>query len=124
MKEYWKDLALRGTPLFHCFLMAVFALTFGVLPIVLVIFYMKTLGILWLPLVMVYWLLLSVAARQVFRLRELRKERFLYGDELFFQLYPRLKRAEERKMRREAERKRHPSRPKRGRQDRTNGIFE
>ena len=36
--------------------------------------------------------------------REKREERFLYGDELYFQLYPRDKRAEERKMQRKARR--------------------
>ena len=102
MKKRLKDLVLILTPVFQCYLIALFAFLFGVLPIAFVFLNMKKIGIFWLPIVFAYFLLLSVVARQLARQKELIEERALYGDELFFQVYPRLKKVEERKLRRKA----------------------
>ena len=102
LKEWFSDLGLTLGPLGHCLLIAFFAFIGDVIPVAYIFTHLETLRYFWIPLLVAYWLLLSVVARQLIRRRELIEERFLYGDELFFQVYPRLKRAEERKQRRRA----------------------
>lgn len=99
MKERWKDILLTLTPLFHCFLLVTAAFVLGVAPLAALVLNLKRLRWLWLPLFAAYVLFLSMVGRQLARRREMIQERFLYGDELFFRLYPHFKRMEERKKR-------------------------
>ena len=99
IKERIKDSFLPLVPVLQCFLVAIFTLLFAILPIAFLFTHLKMLGYFWLPLLIAYYLFLSVVSRQVIRRREMIEERFLYGDELFFQLYPHFKRVEERKKR-------------------------
>lgn len=104
LKRRFRGFLLTVTPLFQSYLIALAAFVFVVLPVAFVIINLKRLGWLWLPLFITYWLLLSVVYRLIILHREKREERFLYGDELYFQLYPRDWRREERKMQRKARR--------------------
>ena len=104
MKRRFRDFILTVTPLFQSYLIALAAFVFAALPVALVIINLKRLGWLWLPLFITYWTLLSVVYRLIILHREKREERFLYGDELYFQLYPRDRRREEHKMQRKARR--------------------
>ena len=107
LKERFQDAVLTVTPVFQCLLIFFTAVLFVGIPAVLLFTNLKTLGIFWIPVLIVYWTFLSVVARQVVRRKEMMVERFLYGDELFFQVYPHFKRVEERKMRRKAWLERH-----------------
>lgn len=104
LKIRFRDFVLVITPLFQSYLIALVAFVFVVLPVALIMCNLKLLRWRWLPAFFAYWLFLRMVYRLVIRHRRMREERFLYGDELFFQLYPRAKRAEERKLRRKARR--------------------
>ncbi len=104
VKKSFRDFILTATPLFQGYLIALVAFVFVVLPVAFIIINLKWLGWLWLPLFITYWALLSVVYRLIILHREKREERFLYGDELYFQLYPRDRRREERKMQRKTRR--------------------
>ena len=99
MKERFRDLKLTLTPLFHCLLLVLAAFVLGIAPLAALVLNLKRLRWLWLPLFAAYWLFLSMVGRQLARRREMIQERFLYGDELFFQLYPHFRRMEELKKR-------------------------
>ena len=75
------------------------------MPVALIICNLKLLRWLWLPIFLLYWLALIMVYWMIVRHREKREERFLYGDELYFKLYPRDKLKEERRLRRIARRK-------------------
>lgn len=105
IKEWLKDAVLVLTPPFQCLLAVLATAVFAVLPVVLVFSNFETLGILWLPILMVYTLFLSIVVRQVYRYQEMQAERFIYGDEMFFEAYPHFKKIEERKKRFKAWRK-------------------
>ena len=97
VKEWFENVVLVFTPIFHCLLAAGAALLLAVFPVMYVFSNFETLGILWLPLLFAWALFLSILTWQVYRIRELQVERFIYGDEVFFEAYPRMKKLEERK---------------------------
>lgn len=97
MKSRFRDIFLPFVPLLHCFAIVIATFLLVIVPVACVIMNLKTLGIFWLPVLLLYWLFLSVASRQVIVYREIMQERYLYGDdELFFEVYPHFKRIEDR----------------------------
>lgn len=105
IKEFFKVAILVLTPPFQCLLVVFATAVFAILPVVLVFSNFETLGIFWLPILLAYTVFLSVVVRQVYRYQEMQAERFIYGDELFFEAYPHFKKIEERKKRFKAWRK-------------------
>lgn len=99
------DIILVLTPPFQCLLVVFATAVFAVMPVVLVFSNFKVLGYFWLPILLAYTVFLSVVVRQIYRYQEMQAERFIYGDELFFEAYPHFKKIEERKKRFKAWRK-------------------
>ncbi len=99
-----RNFILTVTPLVHGYLIALVAFCFVVMPVALIICNLKLLRWFWLPIFLLYWLALSVVYWLIIRHREKREERFLYGDDLYFRLYPRDKIREERRLKRMARR--------------------
>lgn len=110
IKEFFKVAVLVLTPVFQCLLAVLATAVFAILPVVLVFSNFETLGILWLPILFVYTLFLSVVCWQIYRYQEMQAERFIMGDEVFFEAYPRFKKFEERKKKFKAWRKKLCSR--------------
>jgi hypothetical protein len=104
-KEFFQNMILILSPVCHCMLVVLATFLLVILPVALILTNLDVLGILWLPIFCMHWLFLSVMARQVYRYQEMQAERFIYGDELFFEAYPRMKKLEDRKKRFEAWRK-------------------
>jgi hypothetical protein len=113
LKIRFRDFVLVITPLFQSYLIALVAFVFVVLPVALIMCNLKLLRWRWLPAFFAYWLFLRMVYRLVIRHRRMREERFLYGDELFFQLYPKEKLREERRRTHEKQ-KQEKRRTKRG----------
>ncbi len=110
MKRPIRERLLPLVPLLHAVLLAIAALLFVVAPAALILVNAKKLGYLWLPIMLVYAVFLCLVAYQLYRRVELLQERFYYGDEKFFQLYPRLRHYEVRKQRWRAFVERHLAR--------------
>lgn len=98
MKERWKDLFIAFIPLLWCIPIALGTVLLAS-PVAVIFYNMDVLGIFWTPALLAYALFLSVLVRQINRRKEYREERQMYGDELFFEAYPHMKRAEERRLR-------------------------
>ncbi|MBO4914160.1 MAG: hypothetical protein J5449_03055 [Oscillospiraceae bacterium] len=93
-KQSFKDRFLPLVPLLQLYPIAIGSVLLAS-PIALVFYYMKELGILWIPVLCVYWIFLSLAVRQVLIYREMQEARFIIADdELFFKVYPNFKRVE------------------------------